>query len=509
MASSRKCRIRLGLLAGLASAVAPVVLALDPQPPVVVARNVLGDAAIGPCGNPHFARGNSRYVSFYCFGSLTPEDDNDRPDTFWFDRENGMLERVSVTSQEEEIRFESYDGFPSNNGRYVALESWGPLHPDAAPNSPGFERLNAFLRDRLTGTTDFISRNAAGQLSLNEVGLQDALPERSEVLLQTWSWLLTPPDDVLAHDTNLYIRNWATGAIELITAATNGGLSTGDAGLGRLSTSGRFVVFGSSATDLPGAPVFGSGINLYLRDRHFATTERLTYPWHGGEFTGEMNLQARSPRITPDGRYVTFASGHPEVLPVDPNIDPFTLQVYLLDRQSGLTERISVDENGVPGNGFNGNIDMSDDGRYVAFFSRSTNLPAGESAIYVIDRQTGEWVNVTESLGPTSSSSPSLELARDGSAIAFSWRVADPALPDLLGRNPIYVVDLGLAGPAPAPEPVPGSARGWLLVLAGLMMFIALSVLRLRRLPQAKSMAKSWPARQQCLPFDPAVRHGQ
>lgn len=482
MGSSSNRASTLGILAGAAFAIAPMaVVALDPQPPVLVSRTHLGTPGAGPCGSPHFARANPRYLSFGCRGALTQDDDNDRADSFWYDRETGVLERVSLTSEGEEIRFENFGGFPSNNGRYVALESWGPLHPDAQ-TTPGFERANAFLRDRMTGTTEFISRNAAGQLTLRDVGLEDALSERTEVLLQTRSRLLSPPDDPIASDTNLYVRNWTTGAIELISGTAEGVLADGTAGRGRLSTDGRYVIFSSSATNLPGAPPSGSGLNLYLRDRHSGTTQRLTYPWHGGEFTGEMVLGIGSPRVTPDGRFVIFSSNHPEVLPVDPDIDPLTLQVYLLDRQSGLTERVSVDENGVPGDSFNGVVDMSDDGRYLAFFSRSTNLPAGGSAIYVIDRQTGEWVNVAAPLGPGGGASPNLELARDGSAIAFSWRVTDPALPDLYDRTLMYVVDMGVAGtpPEPVPVPVPGPGRGWVLMLAGLLIACAAVFARLR-----------------------------
>lgn len=443
--------------------------ALDPQPPVVVSLTWLGTPAVGPCGNPHFDRGSARYLAFYCFGALTPDDDNERPDTFWYDRATGALERVSLTSAGEDIRFESFDGFPSSDGRYVPLESLGPLHPDATPALPGFERRNAFLRDRIAGTTEFISSNISGQLTLLEVGLEDALPERSEVLLQTQSRLQSPPDDPLATNANLYVRNWVTGTVELVSSTAGGELANRTAGRGRLSTGGRFALFTSSATNLPGSPPVVSGSNLYLRDRQAGTTQRLTYPWQGGEFTDGMVMGGGSPRITPDGRYVIYSSSHPEVLPYDPSVTLLWQQVYLLDRQTGNTERISVDAAGMPGDGFNGTVDMSDDGRYLAFFSRASNLPAGGRAIYVIDRQTGTWANVTAPLGPDSGGSPNLELARDGSAIAFTWRVTDPALPALRDRTLMYVVDLGIAGPAPEPVAVPGPGRGWLLLLAALL----------------------------------------
>jgi hypothetical protein len=460
------------LITCLLATASGLLLAIEVGPPTVVSRTYAGFVAIGPCGTPHFARMNSRYLSFGCRGVLTKNDDNDHADTFWFDRNAAQLERVSLTSAGQEIRFDSLDGFPSSDGRYVSVESLGPLHPDAEPISPGFERRNAFLRDRSSGTTDFVSRNSDGEMSLFGVGLQDSLPDRQEVLLQTRSRLLNPPDDPFANDTNLYVRNWQTHVIELVSANPDGTLADGVSGGSRLSTNGRYVLFASTATTLPGAPVFGSGINLYLRDRETQTTERLTRPWHGGEFTGEMTLDIHTPRISANGRWVLFGSSSLELLPNDAG-PPTTQQVYLLDRQTGQFERISADEEGLPGDAFSGVPDMSDDGRYLTFFSRASNLPAGHEAIYVIDRETGEWANATAALGPQSGSSPNLELARDGSAIAFSWRVTDPSLPDLVGRNPIYTVALLGDDPAPAPTPVPGLRFAWIIALVTLVTWVA------------------------------------
>ena len=459
------------LIGGLLATASGLALALEARPPEVASRTSAGFAAIGPCGSPHFARSNARYLSFGCRGALTVDDDNDHADSFWYDRGAASLERVSVTSEEADIRFDSFGGFPASSGDGVAFGSLGPLHSDAEPISPGFERRNAFLRDRSSGTTEFVSRNSDGEMSLFGVGLQDSLPDRQELLLQTRSQLLAPPD-IITSDTNLYVRNWETHAIELITANVDGTLADGVSGGSRLSTDGRYVVFASTATTLPGAPVFGSGINLYLRDRATQTTERLTRPWHGGEFTGEMTLDIHTPRISANGRWVLFGSSSLELLPNDAG-PPTTQQVYLLDRQTGQFERISADEAGLPGDAFSGVPDMSDDGRYLTFFSRASNLPAGHEAIYVIDRETGEWANATAALGPQSGSSPNLELARDGSAIAFSWRVTDPSLPDLVGRNPIYTVALRGDDPAPAPTPVPGLRFAWIIALVTLVIWVA------------------------------------
>ena len=447
----------LGLLA------APESRALDADPPVLVSRTYLGNPAAGPCGSPQFARGNTRYLAFACNGALVAEDDNDHADTYFIDRQTGTIERVSVTSEETEARFDSIEGFPSDDGRYVIFQSEGQLHPDTPATLP---RLNVFLRDRIAGTTELISRDAFGNPRPNFFSLQDALPRTREFAMRTPSRVMDPSGDPPFVPSDIYVRNWETGEVELISISTTGTLSDDGAARATMSRMGRFVLFGSSSTNLPGASGPNQGINLYLRDRSTATTTRLTRPWHGGEFQEGMSLDIYRPQISADGRNVLFSSRSRELIQGDSQIEFMTQQVYVLDRQSGQLERLSATAEGEPGNHYNGVADLSDDGRYVAFYSQSTNLPAGDRAIYVTDRLSGESVNVTEPLGSNVGRQPNLDLAADGSAIAFSWRSANAALPDLFDRVLVYTVELqGDGPPSPPARPVPTLAtRGWMLL---------------------------------------------
>src|SRR5207249_1297616 len=67
--------------------------------------------------------------------------------------------------------------------------------------------------------------------------------------------------------------------------------------------------------------------------------------------------------------------------------------VFVHDRQTGTTERVSVASDGTPGNDYSVNDAISADGRFVAFHSRATNLVAGDTNgvwdVFVHDRQTG------------------------------------------------------------------------------------------------------------------------
>src|SRR5262249_26450241 len=53
--------------------------------------------------------------------------------------------------------------------------------------------------------------------------------------------------------------------------------------------------------------------------------------------------------------------------------------VFVRDRQTNVTTRISVDSNGAEGNGDSSGAWISGDGRVVAFYSDATNLVSGDT----------------------------------------------------------------------------------------------------------------------------------
>jgi Tol biopolymer transport system component len=127
----------------------------------------------------------------------------------------------------------------------------------------------------------------------------------------------------------------------------------------------------------------------------------------------EGNGNSTWPRISPDGRWVAFSSLSSNLVPGDTNaID----DIFLRDRQLGTTERISVDSAGVEGNGGSGlKSAISADGRFVAYFSYATNLVAGDTNgtldVFVRDRQLGTTERVSVSSGGAEGNSYSFDCA--------------------------------------------------------------------------------------------------
>jgi hypothetical protein len=82
------------------------------------------------------------------------------------------------------------------------------------------------------------------------------------------------------------------------------------------------------------------------------------------------------PAISGDGRFAAFYSEAPNLVPGDTNA---ATDVFVHDRRSGATKRISVAPGGGEANGDSVRPALSADGRVVVFESDASNLVAGDS----------------------------------------------------------------------------------------------------------------------------------
>ena len=91
------------------------------------------------------------------------------------------------------------------------------------------------------------------------------------------------------------------------------------------------------------------------------------------------------------GRYVTFYSEADNLVVGDTNDES---DIFVHDRLTGETSRVSVSSEGVQSNNDSIVPSISSDGRHIAFESEATNLVTGDTNghrdIFVHDRQPGE-----------------------------------------------------------------------------------------------------------------------
>src|SRR5688500_6889490 len=148
---------------------------------------------------------------------------------------------------------------------------------------------------------------------------------------------------------------------------------------GDMTPDGRFVVFASAASNLVAGDTNGVG-DVFVRDRRTGVTERVSVGAKGVQGDGDSNFLGIStaPAISDDGRYVAFKSDASNLVKGDRNQ---LTDVFVRDRAAGATEKIS-------GDGGGDNPGISPDGNFVAFETFDFD---GDFArdIYLRDRTTG------------------------------------------------------------------------------------------------------------------------
>ena len=155
------------------------------------------------------------------------------------------------------------------------------------------------------------------------------------------------------------------------------------------SSDGRFAVFSSEASNLVPGDTNGQR-DVFVRDLRKGTVERVNVSSAGAQ----ADNTSTSFDISRDGRYVLFTSQARNLVHWDtpPPADEWVDDVYLHDRRTGKTERLSF---GLDGRSVDvGGAAMSADARYVAFTARPNRMeaddPNGYRMLYLLDRETGK-----------------------------------------------------------------------------------------------------------------------
>lgn len=159
------------------------------------------------------------------------------------------------------------------------------------------------------------------------------------------------------------------------------------------------------------------------------------------------NLDSRLASISADGRYVAFYSNATNFVPGDTN---GTYDVFVHDMQTGITKCVSVDSNGVLASNGGGsfNPSISDDGRYIAYYSNASNLVPGDTNaatdIFIYDMQTETTARVSITSGgvQANNSSSTLSISSDGRYIAFQSDATNLVPNDTNAAGDIFVHDL-------------------------------------------------------------------
>jgi Tol biopolymer transport system component len=206
-----------------------------------------------------------------------------------------------------------------------------------------------------------------------------------------------------------------------------------------ISGNGRIVVFASGASDVvPGDT--NSAKDVFVRDLRTGKTARVSLSSSGTQ----ANAGSQGASVSADGRFVVFESEASNLVGGDTN--GYT-DVFVRDRRTGRTTRVSVSSAEAQANGLSIYCSISASGRFVAFESASTNLVRGdtnaEHDVFVRDRRTGitRRVSVTSGGGQAREWSGYAEISASGRFVVFEAPDTNLVAGDTNGVDDVYVHD--------------------------------------------------------------------
>ncbi len=282
----------------------------------------------------------------------------------------------------------SHRGVLSENGRFLAFASTAS---DLVPEQDGLGGTEVFLRDLATGEIQLVSTNTDGEQSNNRgnTNIWGVSDDGRFVLFEAAG------DNLVAGDTNnvgdLFRKDLQTGELIRVNTTSNGSESNlFGPGEATLSADGDFAAFLHNDNQLAG----GGGKLPRIYHKNLITGELtvVSSASDGNLGTGQAGQGGRDFGMSADGTHVGFIYVGNDLIP---GVDGTSFNnVYVKNIATGELKLASTAADGTPGNfgGFGSGVALSADGQIVAFTSGSTNLVPGVSGaqLYVKNLITGD-----------------------------------------------------------------------------------------------------------------------
>jgi Tol biopolymer transport system component len=329
-------------------------------------------------------------------------------------------------------------GSISADGRYVAFQSDATNLVAGDTNGVG----DVFTRDRITGVTVRISVSSSGTQSNGYSAISGVSANGRFVTMDSDATNLVVGD--LNNWRDVFVHDVLTGSTKLVSVSTSGTQANGLSAISSVSDDGRFVVFQSDAPNLVSGDANGN-FDIFLRDLLALTTTCVSRSTAGVPSNGS----SQTCDITPDGRFVGFASTGSNIVVGDTNN---AFDVFVLDRPTNIIERVSVATGGAQGGANSYAPSLSADGRFVAFYSVASNLVAGDTNglgdAFVRDRQLGTTVrvNLTSAGAQVFDQTDGPLMCRNGRFVAFDCYATNLVPGDTNGYADVFVHDLLTGG---------------------------------------------------------------
>ena len=414
----------VAMFAGLV--VMPHAVADEPQPPP-------DGASYGPA-----VSADGRWVAFVSeasnlLGGESPADPNGVADIFLVDTQTSTIRLVSKAGGVP-ADGPSVDVDISGDGRYVVFETTATnIVPADANGAAG----DIVLFDASTGGLTLVSRRGAAGVqgdadsfapTISADGTKVAFGSRAT--------------NLVGNDTNaradIFVRDLVAGANTRASTDSSGRQANNASYDAAIAPTGGHVALSSLASNLVSGDTNGTR-DVFLKNLVTGKTTRVSVTNTERQAKGSSGLED----ISASGRSVVFSSFAANLAAGDDNNKG---DVFVRDRVDGTTIRVS--RSGlIDGNDDSFGASISDDGAFVVFQTKATNLDAttdengGLSDLYEFRVATKVLVRVSPDAGGGWADGASYDAAivADGSAVAFASLATDLVAGDGGAADDVFV----------------------------------------------------------------------
>lgn len=365
---------------------------------------------------------DGRYVLFESQANdLVPDDLNNAADVFLRDIVDGVTSMVSRRHNDARSgNGESRNSVMTGNALFIAFESDAN---DLSENDAN-GATDVFVLDRGSDRIELISRAQTGNGSANGAAANPALSADGRyVVFETRATDAVPGDTDTLSDIVLFDR--ADRRNYLVSEGSSDSQTPSPAYNPSISASGRFIAFGTAATDLASEPNPG-GVYLwdFENDATFAVSRMID--------DEEPSLLDLVPSITSDGEFVAYRS---------------TQNLFLFDRERNESSLLTSGLDGAAADGISKLPRLSVDGRTAVFLSVAGNLadPGGNGKFQVYGRSLPDGTTTLISAGrdgPADADCSSLAISGSGNLILFQTSAGNLDESDVNGVDDLFAFDV-------------------------------------------------------------------
>lgn len=259
----------------------------------------------------------------------------------------------------------SEDSAINQTGEYIVFTSVNTL----VPNLPTGGIAQVYRKNTITGKVEVVSTTS------NNLTIADgpcATPRISDtgrfVVFASTAINLDPTISNPGGTNHIYRKDMRDGTINLLDVIHDDTsvAATGDSTRPDVSAQGNFVVFESTAANLVDNDT--NGLTDIFIVNPSGTIERVSIATSGNQ---SQNGDSYNPRVSSDGQRIVFQSEASDLVAGDSGGHT---DILYRDRNATTTNFVSVDSNELQADADSTNADISADGNFVVFQSAATNL---------------------------------------------------------------------------------------------------------------------------------------